>query len=233
MAGSQFVDWDDDTGGGDSGSQFLRLKANNTYTIRLVSKPVKYLQHWQPIICRSPGKDEDGKPLDPLIEMGISSPKPRYAIWVFHRDDGNRLKLMDFPGMLLEIFRDWKKNFNGEEPGGKNGPDFKVTVELPPGADRRRTKYKSMPLDRAPFTEEELEILKKGIDGMKLKDKLLELRRENTPAEIRQMMKEKDLGGGGGSDVQSEAPASQAPAQTQTQEQAPAASSSDDDDLDF
>jgi hypothetical protein len=206
---------------------FLRLKAGNKYRLRLVGRPVRYLQHWEPVRARSPGKKPDGTPICPLIARG-HEPKVRYAIWVMDRDDSSRLKIIDFPGMLLERFRDWKNAFNGEEPGGKTGPDFQVEVNVP-GGDVRRTRYKATALDRAPWTAEETETFKKGIDGMPLKDKLLQLRREHTPDEILKLLQEKEgtSGGGPSGDVGS-APASQAASNP-----APSQPSGDDDDFAF
>lgn len=180
----KYVGWDEpeERKGGQGGGQFLKLEAGKKYKVRLVSRPVQYFQHWDPVICRSPGVDpESGKTLDPLMLQG-HTPKKRYAIWVFDREDQNKLKVMDFPPSLRDQFVEWKANFN-EDPGGPNGPDWIVKLEVP-GTDRRRTKYKASYLDKAPFTQEELKQITEG----NLKEKLNELRRENTPEEIRQLL---------------------------------------------
>lgn len=193
----KYVSWDDagdKSKGNGAGALFLKLEPGKKYRIRLVSNPVVYYQHWEPVICRSPGVDpKTQQTLDPLMLTG-ATPKKRFAIWVFDRDDANKLKVMDFPPSLCDQFAEWKANF-GEAPGGPNGPDWFVKLEVP-GTDRRRTKYKASNLEKAPFTEEEIRAIKEGVTVMQdgkevkvsLKDRLTELRKENTPDEIRALL---------------------------------------------
>lgn len=182
-----FVGWDEqgEKKKGQGGGQFLKLEAGKTYRVRLVSNAVRYFQHWEPVICRSPGVDAKGTVLDPLMQMNFA-PKERYAIWVFDREDGNKLKVMDFPPTLYEQFSEWKVNFN-DAPGGPSGPDWKIKLEVR-GNDRRKTQYKAAALDKTPLTSEELELIKNG----NLKEKLAELRKENTPEEIRNLLAAKN-----------------------------------------
>lgn len=223
-----FVGWDEakEKGKGQGGGQFLKLEAGKKYKVRLVSNAVQYFQHWEPIICRSPGVDkETGKTLDPLMLQGYA-PKKRYAIWVFDREDQNKLKVMDFPPTLYEQFSEWKANFN-DNPGGANGPDWSIRLEIP-GTDRRRTKYKASNLDKTPFTEEEIALIKSS----NLKEKLAELRKENTPEEIRALLASKSGDPSGPSTVgtagktttteTAAAPAAQAPAAAAQPKAAPA-----------
>lgn len=189
--------------GGEGDTQFLKLKAGETYKLRCVGRPVGYLQHWEPVICRSPGKDPETKQIiDPLMLKGFE-PKERYAIWVLNRKENNILQVVDFPGTLLEQFVRWKDEF-GDEPGGLKGPDWKISLEIPPGADKRRTKYVAMNLDRTPFTDEEKALFTKMGGGDGLRAKLAELRRDNTPDEINEMLARKQGGGQGGSTQKSE-----------------------------
>jgi hypothetical protein len=195
------------SGGGGSGedsSMFLKLEAGKNYKIRLVGRPVAYLQHWEPVVCRSPGKDPNtNQVLCPLMLKG-KEPKERFASWVIDRDDNNKLKVMDFPFMLLKQFQRWKEAF-GDEPGGMKGPDWKISLEIPPGGTKRQTNYIAMNLDRTPFTPEEHEVFKKHGGGDGLKAKLAEIRRDHTPEEINDMLakaeqkgKLKGAGGSGG-----------------------------------
>lgn len=187
---SKFIKWDEAPANSNGGGQFLKLKAGNTYIVRLVGSPLRYLQHWEPIICRSPGLDpETNQPIDPLMQMGYV-PKSRYAMWVLDRNDNSALKIMDFPQQLLECFRDWKDTFT-KEPGGAEGPDFRIKVESGAGGDPRKTKYKATAMESKPFTEEE----KCNIKKKDLKKVLNELRRDNTPEEIRKMLEEKNITG--------------------------------------
>lgn len=217
-----YVGWDEpsDKGNKGQGGQFLKLEAGKKYKVRLVSKAVRYFQHWDPVICRSPGVDEKtGQTQDPLMLQGYT-PKARYAIWVFDREDQNKLKVMDFPPTLFDQFADWRANFN-EDPGGLNGPDWIIKLEIP-GTDRRRTKYKASYLDKVAFTEAELALLKES----DLKGKLAELRKENTPEEIRQLLSAKQGGDPTGpSAVSAPAPApAPAAAKPATEQSKPASS---------
>jgi len=183
---AKFVGWTDSTSGdrGDGGGgQFLKLQGGNSYTIRLAGKPIRYMQHWEPVICRSPGVDEKTKQvIDPLMVQGYQ-PKPRYAIWVFHREDQNKFKVMDFPGVLMDKFKEWAVT-NSIDPGREQGPEWVVKLDVP-GGDKRRTKYSATAkMNSAPFTDEEMKTLKES----KFHDKLVELRKPNTPDEIRAMM---------------------------------------------
>lgn len=156
---------------------FLRLKSGNVYKVRLVAKPIQFMQHWEPVICRSPGKE------DPLLAMGYT-PKERYSIWVLDRNDNNQLKIMDFPPVVYKQIGLWKDAHDGDNPGGEKGPDFQIKVE----GQGRRTRYSVVAIDRAPFTEEELARIRDG----NLKDKLAENRRGHTPEEIRALLAEKN-----------------------------------------
>jgi hypothetical protein len=176
----QFSEWKARDNAGSGGGMFLRLEAGKKYKVRLIYRPYDYLQHFTPVKARSPGKH-----IDPIVLKGLNeqnAPKSRHAIWVFNREEGNKLQVMDFPDQLYDEFVEWKNNFN-DEPGGKTGPDWVLKVEKL-GADKRNVKYKAMALDRTPFSEEELATIKTGINGVTLQNKLEEYRKPNTPEEI-------------------------------------------------
>jgi hypothetical protein len=178
-----------------SGGQFLKLEVGKKYKIRLIMKAVEYFQHFDPVACRSPGgvptdPNDPNSPIkiiDPLMLQGFT-PKKRYACWVMDRDDGNKLKVMDFPPSLHDIFSEWRTNTpDSADPGGVNGPDWVITLKIPPGGNKRMTKYYAQSLERSPLSEEEVKHLK----SLGLPEKLNELRKENTPEEIRQKLAEK------------------------------------------
>lgn len=175
------------------GAGFLKLEAPGTYTVRLVLDPIAYLQHWEPVICRSPFKDEKtGEIIDPLMALG-HEPKQRFACWVLHREDNSALKLMDFPPSLAKDFRKWSQANGNESAGGMKAPDFRVIVEK--GETKLRTKYNAIHMNLAPFTEEEIAVLKAAGGKEGLMDKLRELRRDNTPEEIRALMAQRGISG--------------------------------------
>ena len=217
------------SGGGNKSSMFLRLEVNNTYTLRLVLDPICYYQHWQPIRCRSPYKDpETQKVICPLMALGYE-PKPRFSCWVLHREDGNALKLVDFSQGLAKDFKKWQKANGNESPGGMKGPDFRIVVE--PGEGRIKVKYTCVPMNVAPFSAEEIAVLKAAGGTEGLKEKLQELRKDDSPEEIRKMMAEKGIGVAQPQTQEappSQAPAAAAPAAPETAA-APATPASDDD----
>lgn len=165
----------EDKGNQENKIKFLKFEDNKRYRVRLISKPNHYLQHFQPIMAISPGCSEDGTVIDPLMQMGFK-PTDRYSIWVFDREDGNALKIMDFGISIYKEIVEWKVAFN-EEPGGMNGCDFQIKTE---GIKRSR-KYRLMALDKVPFTDEELTLIRGG----DLKKKLDDLRKPMTPEEIK------------------------------------------------
>lgn len=209
---SSFVEWSEEEQQPQkksTGSSFLKLEAGKRYTVRLVGKAYKYFQHWEPVVCRSPGTDpETGQVLDPLMQAGLE-PKLRYSIWVLDRNDGNKLKLMDFPSTLFKTFLEWKEAYN-EDPGGIQGTDWNIKLEVPAGGNKKNTKYSAFPLKQTPFTPEEAELIKK----MQIREKIVELRGPHSPEEIRAMIAAKKNGtpmpGKNNQQQQSQAPVAQA-----------------------
>jgi len=178
---------------GGKSSGFLKLEPGNTYTVRLVLDPIAYLQHWEPVICRSPFRDEKtGEIIDPLMALG-HEPKQRFACWVLHREDNSTLKLMDFPPSLAKDFKKWSVANGNESAGGMKGPDFRIVVEK--GETKLRTKYAAIHMNVAPFTQDEIAMLKAAGGTEGLLTKLKNLRKDNTPEEIRAMMAEKGITG--------------------------------------
>lgn len=237
----KFSNWDEggtsaqnSSNSGERKSRFLKLQAGNKYRVRLIDKPLHYFQFWEPIIVRSPGTDENGNVVCPLMQMG-EVPKDRYAIWVMDRNDDNYLKIMDFPPSLFNYFKTWHEA-TGQNPGGKQGCDWQITVKAPQGGQKKQyTKYEALALDRTPFSEEEIASMKEGVTiyrddeerQVSLKDFLLDVRRDDTPEEIRKKLNE--IGKSVGSKTTS------APAQSRVEKAekaASTASSGSDDDFD-
>jgi len=183
--GKKWLDWEqgedeDMVSSSNGGGLFLKLQQGNRYKIRLVGKALHYYQFWEPIVVRSPYKDDDGTVICPLCQAGFT-PKDRFSIWVIDREDG-KLKIMDFPPSLFNSFREWHKATN-EDPGGRNGPDFSIKVEAPSGK-QKYVKYSATSIAPAPFTEEEIKQIKDG----KLKERMNEVRKDDSPDDIRQKM---------------------------------------------
>jgi len=217
------IDWDEipkanydnskkgENGQSKGGITYLKFEDNKRYRVRLISKPMNYHQYFKPIICRSPGCDENGTVIDPLMQMGFK-PDSRYSIWIFDREDKNALKLMDFGIGLYRDIVEWKVGYN-EDPGGMNGPDFQIKTE---GIKRSR-KYKVLALEKKPFTEEELQIIKTS----DLRKKLEEIRKPHTPEEIRKMYEKAKAEGKLRTDSDDQEPAGQAQSQQRPSSPAP------------
>lgn len=197
MASTTFVEWEENEktnsrpggAGGGSKNGFLKLQNGVRYRVRLVSKPVRYFQHWEPVPCRSPGIDEStGQTIDPLMQLGYK-PKKTFAIWVIDRADG-QFKVMDFPQSLYNEFLKWKQGFN-EDPGGHRGPDFQIWRECPSG-NKMQTRYNAIALDRVEFTEDEKTFIKNN----NLRQKIEDLRKAHSPEEIKQLLAKHQEGGG-------------------------------------
>lgn len=154
-------------------TEFLRLESGKQYNLRLVLDPYGYDQHWEPFPARSPGEG------DPLIAMG-HHPKLRFSCWVLDRDNGNQLKVMDFPPSLGKSFAAWSTRNGGKNPGGNDGPNFRVVVD----GRGKATRYSAVDISPAPFTQDEIEMFKclGGSEG--LIKKLSELRKDDTIEEI-------------------------------------------------
>lgn len=180
----RFSDWDDESNeglssGGGEGELFKKLEPG-THVIRLIDKPLKYYQFWEPVVCRSPYQNKDGDIICPLMQMGLE-PKPRYSAWIVDRADGC-LKVMDFPPTLFKYFRMWHEA-TGLNPGGKEGCDWEIKVIAPSGKQQYK-KYEAKSLGKAPFTQDEINKIKSG----NLAQRIMELRKDNTPEEIREML---------------------------------------------
>jgi hypothetical protein len=115
---------------------------------------------------------------------GEEPPKIRFCTWVMDRQNGSKLKIMDFPSTVFSSFKEWRKA-TSIEPGGPQGPDWSITVEDQKGF----TKYMCTALVQKPFTPEEQHEINEG----NLMDRLVDVRKDNTPEEIRALMAEKGI----------------------------------------
>jgi hypothetical protein len=127
---SQTIDWkdvSDEKAGKSSGkSNFLRLNAG-THVVRLLGPPIamnKFMvqgndQRWRSAVC----EDAENNPV--TKNHGVN-PSERYAINVIDRADGE-LKILEGG---VKVFGEFKKYFTmtGNNPGAKEGADFKIVV---------------------------------------------------------------------------------------------------------
>jgi hypothetical protein len=96
-----------------------------------------------------------------LVEWGDRTPHDaRFRIAILDRDDGGRLKWLDFGDQLYQKFTEWHQCY-AEQPGGAKGPDWVVKCERSRGSPDY--KYlNATNVDRVPFTDFEIMTIKKA-----------------------------------------------------------------------
>ena len=160
-------DWDKDfpaeTEGGTSKSKedrekipYLDMAKPGKYKVRLVGPYVKCRKHFKPY--RATVQDTD-KANDPAWLAGWV-PSKRYAINVIDRADG-KLKILEKGPSVFKHFYSYKVDCNND-PSGKEGPDFMITVKVPMldgEPNKLKTEYTVTHLDKTPFTKEDMKVI--------------------------------------------------------------------------
>jgi len=133
----------------------LKLKDSGTqYKLRLIGQPFPSFKLYEPIEVNL---DKDyNKDLE--VFTAGNKPSMRFAVWVFDRNDGNKIKLFEGGAMIFRQFGSYQEIIN-EDPGGESGPDWSVSFSDPVGDNGKKNprlrQYRCMHLKEAPFTEEE------------------------------------------------------------------------------
>jgi len=175
----QEVNWDNIGNEGNSNYsesrpkvEYLKVPENGRCRVRLVSAPVQYYKHWDPIMAYSPGKDED-----PLFAQGYKA-KRNFGLWVMDRIDGS-LKVFNCSKKILMQFAEWK-GFKGYSPEDfKHGVDWFISKHF----SDNKWQYNAMPVDTSPLTEEEIERVNQKLKEAPLEDVF----KAHTPEEIQEM----------------------------------------------
>jgi|TARA_Y100000310_G_scaffold344276_1_gene456154 hypothetical protein len=130
-----------------------------SYKIRPVHKPMMVYKYFvtgpdrlRSVVVKDPENCEV-RENHPELE-----PRLRYAINVIDRSDGD-VKILEAAPSVFKGFKTWFDN-SGNNPGGEDGGDFAITVEVPKNGDKRKTKYTCSFVKQAPFSEDELEQIK-------------------------------------------------------------------------
>jgi len=133
----------------------LKVKDPNTqYRVRLIGDPYQFNKLYEPIeVNLDPGYNRELE----VFKAG-NNPSPRYAVWVFDRNDGNKIKLFENGPMIFRQFGTYQEII-GDDPGGPDGPDWSLSFNDPVGENGkpnpRQRQYRTMHIKPAPFTEEE------------------------------------------------------------------------------
>lgn len=193
---ASYVEWDDveprkrgSSGGSGGGGKFLKLEANKEYTLRPLFRPIEFHKYFN---------KQDGQLRTAIVEnpdtcevrakyTQLKKAQARRAFLAFHREDENRLKVVELPSSATEAFKHYKKVAKAD-PGGAQGGDFLLKVICPNGIKDRDTTYEIEFQDAKPFTEEERKFVVEHVkskDG-KINDEwdLEKLFAANTPEDI-------------------------------------------------
>ena len=113
--------------------KFLKLEAGGTYTVRLIKKPIAFWKYtvkrdnkFFVAITDNPS-DSDFKLKHPELRAAF-----RLAILVLHREDSNKLKILEGPRALFENFTVYH-GMVGIDPGSNESGDFRIKVICPNG----------------------------------------------------------------------------------------------------
>ena len=162
-------------GSGGSSNKFMKPVPGSKNRFRPIGDPVVFWRYYQSL---PDGKFASAITDDPencpVAQNHSIQPKQRAAINVIDRVDG-KLKIYEGP---YSNFVDMKTIWEGEggSPGGADGADFGILVEVP-GGDKKKTKYKVMCYGASTVTPEEKQMIKDtGPDG-----KLYQLEKEFQP----------------------------------------------------
>jgi hypothetical protein len=167
---SGFVEWDEveqpksgfnSQGNSGNSGKFMKLEPNQTYRVRPVYKPIKFYKYYN----RKDGQLRSAVTEDPQnctvkAKYPDLKPQTRYACLVFDRNDENKLKILEGPQSLFNVFKHFKKVAQGAEPGGKDGGDFQIIVHCPNGKKDRNTTYECEFIENVSFTQEEKDFVK-------------------------------------------------------------------------
>lgn len=173
-----------------NGEPTLVLHAGIKREVRIIGWPIHYIVNLNIDMI---GMDANGQP---SIVGGLERPVAKYdkwsgevdytgdeskmlyanACWVLDRDDGNKMKIMDFLGRgehdIIDDLEAWKASFL-KDPGGMNSSDFSIRVS----EDGKRGV--AMGLASSIFSDLDKDCFLKE----KLKGRLIEARRAHTPEE--------------------------------------------------
>lgn len=176
---------------------YLDMSKPGKYKVRLVGPYIKCRKHFKPYRATVQDTDKDS---DPAWKAGWV-PSKRYAINVLDRLDGNKLKILEKGPSVFKFFYTYKVDCNND-PSGKEGPDFMITVSVPMldgQPNKLKTEYTVTHLDKAPFTKEDMKMIcETDNDGNVIKDEktgkpksklfpLLDIYKSTSPEKMKEM----------------------------------------------
>lgn len=146
-------------------TEYMDMSQPGQYKIRLVGPFIKCRKRFKPYRATVQVHDKD---LDLAWANGWPAPGKRFAVNVIDKTglkegDVGVLKVLEKGPAVFKHFSSYKAVFN-ENPSGKLGPDFLITVKIPNDENGRpvklKTEYSVMHLEKAPFTAAEVDMIK-------------------------------------------------------------------------
>ena len=178
------IDWKNFNNGSSNKAdiKYLRVKGGETYRVRPIGRAIEITKvfnkaHGKTRVVLIDHRTDEGNAMISKVktDWGIT-PTRKYVYAIFDRKDGNEIKFYEGPKTVFEVFGVWSQENEDEEPGGKKGADFNITVK---GEGKERS-YVTFPKDITPFTEDELEKIKEFV----AKDKPYDVMRHYVPTEL-------------------------------------------------
>ena len=151
-------------GGGSDQEDFLNLKEDGTYRVRMVGGPPhEFRIHW--------ARDNNGKMRrvkcagrDCLLCKEGDEPQVRYMAGVIDREDG-RVKVLEF---TRSVYARLKTLFYDDEWGEPSGYDIKIKKNSKEKSPRDIYKTEPVPRGMGPITDEEATLVKEFFDRVVL-----------------------------------------------------------------
>lgn len=167
---SHVVDWSQQTVEV-KGSDFLRFFPNQSYTVRLLTRPLQYHQRWSPVPCRvDPERD-------PFAGQGEKA-KPRCSAFVLDLADGT-IKIMDIPVSVRQPIAAWSAA-TGKDPCSSADTAFRISVK----GQGLQTRYSVVAVPMAASSLDGVTLPPRA----ELEARLLAARRLSTEEEIQERM---------------------------------------------
>ena len=219
---TEIVEWGDvDRGqanssstGGDRKPVYLKLEAGRSYVVRPIYKPMQVYKFFNNL--------PDGQFRHVIVDDPETCPisekypemKPslRYAINIIDRSDA-QIKILEGPPSIFRGFKKWFEKTK-KAPGGNDGGDFGIDVEIPAGKTKLQTKYDCQFIESKPFTKEEIRMIKEDPKAFPLPD----IYKPTSPDDMEKILFDKDAF---------------KPREQQTSERSVSPSDDDDDTLSF
>jgi len=146
-------------GGTKKDIQRLNIADPGEHKVRLVGKPIYYYRYWvggKAAICEDPSTC-------PVRQKYGIDPTLRYAVNVLDRNDGDKLKIMEFSQTVYDQIKTLCTKRSVSNPGDEFGPDFDIIVT----GSKPKIKTQILLGDKTPFTDSQKEYIKANIFELK------------------------------------------------------------------